>query len=174
MRIYLLQKFVLKGLSEATKETPISISTPLMEFVRQKRADKGGNKGSAVVKGGKRAGSASPTNSGSSKTKRGSAKKKETEGMLQQLSLASNVGSYASTAAQRHEATDRLIKKYSSLNNCLGPEEISKPGHLELTNLEVEYLCIWVCRNTYGFRSPKVVKITHQDKSGKLISISTS
>jgi hypothetical protein len=43
-RIYLLKKFVLKELSEATKETPISISTPLMEFVRQKRADKGGNK----------------------------------------------------------------------------------------------------------------------------------
>ena len=101
----------------------------------------------------------------------------ETEGMLQQLSLASNVGSSASTAAkqyQRHEASERLIKKYSSFNNCLGPEEISKPGYLELTNLEVEYLCIWVCRNTYGFRSPKVVKITHQDKSGKLISISTS
>ncbi|KAI5567507.1 hypothetical protein POPTR_013G104601v4 [Populus trichocarpa] len=92
----------------------------------------------------------------------------ETEGMLQQLSLASNVGSSASTAAkqyQRHEASERLIKKYSSFNNCLGPEEISKPGYLELTNLEVEYLCIWVCRNTYGFRSPKVVKITHQDKS---------
>jgi regulator of nonsense transcripts 3 len=44
MRIYLLKKFVLKGLSEATKETPITISTPSMEFVRQKRADKGGNK----------------------------------------------------------------------------------------------------------------------------------
>jgi hypothetical protein len=101
----------------------------------------------------------------------------ETEGMLQQLSLASNVGSSASTAAkqyQRHEASERLIKKYSSFNNCLGPEEISKPGYLELTNPEVEYLCIWVCRNTYGFRSPKVVKITHLDKSGKLISISTS
>ncbi|KAJ6877816.1 hypothetical protein NC651_030534 [Populus alba x Populus x berolinensis] len=113
MRIYLLKKFVLKGLSEATKETPISISTPLMEFVRQKRADKGGNKGSAVVKGGKRAGSASPTNSGSSNTKRGSGKNKETEGMLQQAILASNVGSSAYTAAkqyQRHEASGRLIK----------------------------------------------------------------
>lgn len=44
MRIYLLKKFVLKGLSEATKETPITISTPSMEFVRQKRADKGGSK----------------------------------------------------------------------------------------------------------------------------------
>ncbi|CAK7344725.1 unnamed protein product [Dovyalis caffra] len=60
--------------SEAAKKAPIS--TPLMEFVRQKRANRGGSKGSAVVKDRKRAGSASLTNSSSNNTKRGSAKKK--------------------------------------------------------------------------------------------------
>lgn len=59
--------------SEAVKGAPIS--TPLMEFVRKKRADKGGQ-GPAVVKNRKRAGSASLTNSGSSNTKQGSGKKR--------------------------------------------------------------------------------------------------
>lgn len=59
--------------SEAVKGAPIS--TPLMEFVRKKRADKGGQ-GSAVVKNRKRAGSASLTNSGSSNAKQGSGKKR--------------------------------------------------------------------------------------------------
>ncbi|KAG6737835.1 hypothetical protein POTOM_059366 [Populus tomentosa] len=59
--------------SEAVKGAPFS--TPLMEFVRKKRADKGGQ-GPAVVKNRKRAGSASLTNSGSSNTKQGSGKKR--------------------------------------------------------------------------------------------------
>lgn len=59
--------------SEAVKGAPIS--TPLMEFVRKKRADKG-SQGPAVVKNRKRAGSASLTNSGSSNAKQGSGKKR--------------------------------------------------------------------------------------------------
>ncbi|KAJ6855457.1 regulator of nonsense transcripts UPF3-like [Populus alba x Populus x berolinensis] len=60
--------------SEAVKGAPIS--TPLMEFVRKKRADKGGQGPAAVVKNRKRAGSASLTNSGSSNAKQGSGKKR--------------------------------------------------------------------------------------------------
>ncbi|XP_021686547.2 regulator of nonsense transcripts UPF3 isoform X2 [Hevea brasiliensis] len=59
----------------AAKEMPIT--TPLMEFVRQKRAAKGGNQGSsAAIKGSKRAGSASLNEHGSCATKRGAQKKK--------------------------------------------------------------------------------------------------
>eukprot|EP00257_Ricinus_communis_P026062 XP_025013476.1 regulator of nonsense transcripts UPF3 [Ricinus communis] len=61
--------------SGAAKEPPIT--TPLMEFVRQKRAAEDGNQGSLVaVKGSKRAGSASVIKPGSSANKRGAEKKK--------------------------------------------------------------------------------------------------
>ncbi|KAJ6422184.1 hypothetical protein OIU84_027181 [Salix udensis] len=191
--------------SEAVKGAPIS--TPLMEFVRKKRANKGGQ-GSAVVKSRKRTGSASFTTSGSSNAKQGSAKKKyilkdstknsnrkgksiiimtrrqegqpttsggkeiskvesisgvkgsvskisldaesgkeknllldgkksqislESEGLLHQLGLTSNVGSSVSTATlqyQRYEASDRLIK------SILTSE--AAPAKKKLQNLEVK------------------------------------
>ncbi|KAB5512544.1 hypothetical protein DKX38_029572 [Salix brachista] len=187
--------------SEAVKGAPIS--TPLMEFVRKKRANKGGQ-GSAVVKNRKRAGSASLTTSGSSNAKQGSAKKKdstknsnrkgksimimtrrqegqpttsggkeiskvesisgvkgsvskisldaesgkeknllldgkkrqislESEGLLHQLGLTSNVGSSVSTATlqyQRCEASNRLIK------SILTSE--AAPAKKKLQNLEVK------------------------------------
>lgn len=60
--------------SGASTENPIS--TPLMEFVRQKRAAKGGNQSLSVAKVRKRAGSASLARSNSKTTKQGSDKKK--------------------------------------------------------------------------------------------------
>ncbi|XP_048226677.1 regulator of nonsense transcripts UPF3 isoform X2 [Ricinus communis] len=73
--LYIHFLFHFHTLPGAAKEPPIT--TPLMEFVRQKRAAEDGNQGSLVaVKGSKRAGSASVIKPGSSANKRGAEKKK--------------------------------------------------------------------------------------------------
>ncbi|EEF52957.1 conserved hypothetical protein [Ricinus communis] len=127
--------------SGAAKEPPIT--TPLMEFVRQKRAAEDGNQGSLVaVKGSKRAGSASVIKPGSSANKRGAEKKKVSGGMLQQP--GDSPVSTAPKRSQRLRASEMIIKSILLNNETHQSQSLNATQHRhETQNLIVEHGKKW-------------------------------
>ncbi|KAF9661569.1 hypothetical protein SADUNF_Sadunf19G0082300 [Salix dunnii] len=116
--------------SEAVRGAPIS--TPLMEFVRKKRANRGGQ-GSAITKIRKRAGSVSLTDSGSSNPKQGSAKKKH---ILKDSSKNSNRKGKSIIIMTRRQEGQRTTsggKEISKVESISGVE-----GSVSIISLDAE------------------------------------
>ncbi|KAJ4952980.1 hypothetical protein NE237_029812 [Protea cynaroides] len=107
----------------AAKESPIV--TPLMDYVRQKRAAKSGSqRSSSNGKLSRRSGGPSPGSSSSSSTKRGSEKRRVSSSMyVLRDSGKSNRGKEKSTYILMHRREDQqLVEKSASAATAIGSE----------------------------------------------------